>query len=162
MIVIVVLAIGVVCNSSSSFSQSRNELLEEGQRLNAELSKFLNGGRYADAIPVAQRLLTISEKTLAPNDPTVVMSLNVLAFLYERQGRYTDAEPLYKRSLAIREKALGPTNLDVAQSLDRLALLYNSQGRYSDAEPLYKRSLAIREKALGPAARSSTRLLYGT
>ena len=150
MIVIVALAIGVVFNSSSSsFSQSQMELLEEGQRLNAELSKFLNGGRYADAIPLAQRLLTISEKTLAPNDPTVVMSLNILASLYERQGRYTDAEPLYKRSLAIREKALGPDHPDVAFSLNNLAVLYNKQGRDANSEPLYKRSLAIREKALG-------------
>jgi hypothetical protein len=66
------LVIGLVNNPSPIFAQSKNELLEEGQRLSAELSNLVNGGRYADAIPVAQRLLTISEKTLGPNDPTVV------------------------------------------------------------------------------------------
>ena len=78
------------------------------------------------------------------------MSLNNLAYLYDKLGRYSDAEPLYKRSLAIREKALGPDHPDVAFSLINLGALYFDKGRYADAEPEFKRSLDIREKALGP------------
>jgi CHAT domain-containing protein/Flp pilus assembly protein TadD len=94
--------------------------------------------------------LAIWEKSLGPDHPSVAMSLNNLALLYQEQGRYADAEPLYKRSLAIRQKTLGPDHPDVATSLNNLAWLYKDQGRYADAEPLYKRSLAIKETSFGP------------
>ena len=106
-------------------------------------------GRYADAEPLSNRALAISEKALGPDHPSVATSLNNLAGLYKDQGRYADAEPLDKRSLGIREKARGPEHPNVGQSLNNLAELYRSQGRYADAEPLYKRSLGIWEKALG-------------
>jgi CHAT domain-containing protein/Tfp pilus assembly protein PilF len=123
--------------------------LEEAEALNNKVVELYNAGKYADAIPLAQRVLSIQEKALGPNHPGVATSLNNLAFLYHSQGRYADAERLYQRSLAIREKALGLDHLFVATSLNNLAELYRSEGRHDDAEPLYKRSLVIREKALG-------------
>ena len=66
-----------------------------------------------EAIPLAQRLLALREKTLNSEHPDVATALHYLAELYRRQGRYTDAEPLYKRSLAIQEQALGPEHPDV-------------------------------------------------
>ncbi len=122
---------------------------DEAAALNAKATELSRAGKYADAIPLAQRALAIRENTLGPNHPDVALSLNELALFYRYQGRYADAEPLNKRSLAIYEKALGPNHPQVARALNELAELYRNQGRYADAEPLYKRSLAIREKAIG-------------
>jgi CHAT domain-containing protein len=123
---------------------------KEAGALSAQFTKLYQQGRYSEAIPLAQRILAISEKSLGPEHPNVATWLNNLAEMYKEQGRYTDAEPLFKRSLAIEEKALGPNHPDVARLLNNLASLYQAQGRSADAEPLFKRALAITEKSLGP------------
>ena len=106
--------------------------------------------KYAEAEPLYKLALTIDEKTLGPDHPTVAICLNNLALLYSSQGRYAEAEPLYKRALTIDEKVLGPDHPDVAIRLSNLGLLYYSQGKYAEAEPLFKRALTIDEKVLGP------------
>jgi CHAT domain-containing protein/tetratricopeptide (TPR) repeat protein len=122
---------------------------DDADALNAQVNKLHGEGKYTEAIPLAQRLLAIREKSLGPDHPGVALALNNLAELYRVQGRYAEAEPLYKRSLSIREKALGPDDPAVATDLNNLAVLYQAQGRTADAEPLLRRALTIKEKALG-------------
>ena len=122
----------------------------EADKLNAEVERLYQAGKFAEAIPLAQRALSIREKALGPEHLFVGTSLNNLAGLYDNQGRTAEAEPLYKRGLGIYEKALGSQHPWVAAALNNLAALYESQGRYAEAEPLYKRSHDIWEKALGP------------
>jgi tetratricopeptide (TPR) repeat protein len=87
---------------------SSGQNLTEADALNKKVNELYNAGKYAEATPLAQRLLAIREKTFGPDHRNVATTLNTLALLYDRQGKTADAEPLYKRSLAIREKALGP------------------------------------------------------
>jgi tetratricopeptide (TPR) repeat protein len=110
---------------------------------------YLNQGRYLEAEPLLQKVLTLRQQLLGSDHPDVATSLNNLALLYKSQGRYSEAEPLYMRSLEIRERLLGANHPDVATSLNNLAALYESQCRYSEAEPLYVRSLDICERQLG-------------
>jgi tetratricopeptide (TPR) repeat protein len=124
--------------------------LKEAEALHRKITELSKTRKYAAAVPLAQRALSIRERRLGPNHRDVAESLDDLASLYQELSRYGDAEPLFKRSLAIREKAFGPVSSDVAISLNNLAALYGSQGRYSDAEPLYKRSLGVQERVLGP------------
>lgn len=123
--------------------------VDDADTLNAQVLKLYGEGRYAEAVPLAQRALALYEMVLGPGHPDVGTALNNLAEVYRLQGRYADAEPLYKRSLAIREMALGPDHPEVANSLTNLAVLYDSRGRHGEVELLYKRALAIREKSLG-------------
>jgi tetratricopeptide (TPR) repeat protein len=76
--------------------------LDEAAALNQQVTQLYNQGRYSEAIPLAQRVLTMCEKAFGPDHPDVATSLNNLAELYRVQGRYADAERLYERSLAIR------------------------------------------------------------
>jgi Flp pilus assembly protein TadD len=119
----------------------------EVDALHKQIIELERAGKYAEAVPLAQRLIGLQEKASTPG---VANTLNTLAYLYLQQGRHADAEPLYRQLLAIREIAFGPNHPDVAQSLNNLAYLYTENGRYADAEPLCRRSLAIWEKALGP------------
>ena len=79
----------------------------EAATLTQQIIQLYKQGRYSEAIPLAQRLLTISE-LLGPDHPDVANSLNILGVLYRFQGRYAEAEPLLKRALSIREKASVP------------------------------------------------------
>ena len=67
-------------------------------------------GRYAEAEPLLQRALHISEQQLGSEHSDTASSLNNLAGLYESQGKYVEAEPLYQRALVIRERQLGPAH----------------------------------------------------
>ena len=107
-------------------------------------------GKYDEATTIAEKALTLAERTLEPEHPDRLWSVNNLGTLYYTQGRYGDAELLYKQALKGREKALWPEHLDTLRSVNNLGLLYQAQGRYSDAEPLYQRALAGFEKAPGP------------
>jgi hypothetical protein len=90
--------------------------LKQAEALRKQVVELSKAGRHAEAIPLAERVVSILEKELGPSHPDVAKSLNDLASLYARQRRYADAEPLYKRSLAIREIAVGHNHLDLPGS----------------------------------------------
>jgi tetratricopeptide (TPR) repeat protein len=124
--------------------------LKEAEELNKKVIDLYDAGQYAEATPLAQRALSIQEKSLGPDHIDLTRLLENLAVLYSAQDRYADAEALVKRSLGIREAALGPEHPSLAPSLNNLALIYYNQNRYSEAEALHKRALLITEKLSVP------------
>jgi CHAT domain-containing protein/tetratricopeptide (TPR) repeat protein len=118
--------------------------------LQRQVSQLYDHGKYVEAIPIAERYVSLARRKHGENHVKYALAIAWLASLYEAQGRYTEAEPLRRRTLASDEKSYGREHPEVATDLISLAALYRDQGRYGEAEPLYKRSLAIREKALGP------------
>jgi tetratricopeptide (TPR) repeat protein len=126
-------------------SEKANELVE----LNRKVQELQQDGKYAEAIPPAQRAAELYEKNLEPDHPYVATALTTLAELYRANGELTKAEPLFQRVLAVREKTLGPGHPDVATALNDLALLYDAREDYAQSQPLYERALAIRETAQG-------------
>jgi tetratricopeptide (TPR) repeat protein len=65
----------------------------------------------------------LSQRLLGENHPSVAISLNNLAKLYDSQRKYEEAEPLYLQALAIAEQALGenhPTTVKIRENLQRL------------------------------------------
>ncbi|MDO8724034.1 MAG: tetratricopeptide repeat protein [Syntrophales bacterium] len=145
-----IISILVVVLLAGATAWSDEYTLQKAKELNQEVMRLYQQGRYAEAIPYAEKALTIREKALGPMHPDTATSLNNLAGLYQDMGAYDKAESLYRRSLAIKEKILGPEHPDTASSLNNLASLYNNMGTYDKAEPLYRRALAIYEKAVGP------------
>jgi CHAT domain-containing protein/tetratricopeptide (TPR) repeat protein len=138
---------GLVATAATmSLAQDASELIG----LRGEVSRLHGQGKYAEALPLAERFVALARQQYGEQHTEYATAISWLAALYVSRGRHAEAEPLYKRSLAIRETALGPDHPAVGTSLNNMALLYASQGRYAEAEPLFKRSLAITEKALGP------------
>jgi tetratricopeptide (TPR) repeat protein len=58
-------------------------------------------GRWSDALPLAERAVTIREKRLGPNDAATAASLRQLGLLHFRLGDYAAASAPLERSLAI-------------------------------------------------------------
>jgi len=135
--------------STPPLSAEQTTALAEATRLNEQVRKLYQEGKYSEAIPLAERALAIRKLALGNQHPDVATSLDNLALLYQNQGRYAEAEPLYQQALAIVKLALGDKHPDVATSLNNLAELYRNQGRYAEAEPLYQQALAIVKLALG-------------
>lgn len=77
-----------VATTSVSWGQD----LSEAGILNTKVIELFNAGQYAEAIPLAQRALSIRENALGPIHPDLASSLENLATLYSTQERYADAE----------------------------------------------------------------------
>jgi len=107
-------------------------------------------GDFAAARPLYERALSIREKALGPDHPSVAVSLNSLAILLMTTGDLAEARSRGQRAVEIYEKSLGPDHPALAVGLEALANVCSELGDYAAARPLYERSLAIREKALGP------------
>ncbi len=118
--------------------------------LNNKATAFANQGKYAEAKPLAEEVVSLAEKTLGPDNPDTATVLNNLANILQKMEDLQGARPLYERALAIYERALGPDHPNVAESLNGLAELLRTMGDLEGARPLCERALAIREKTLGP------------
>ena len=125
------------------------DTLDDAYRLDQRVFQLLQQGKYAQAVPLSQRAVTIRKRLLGASHPDVATSLNNLADLYRAMAAYAQAEPLYRQALEIDRKALGQGHPDYARDLNNLAELYRAMAHYAQAEPLYRQALAIDRKALG-------------
>jgi tetratricopeptide (TPR) repeat protein/transcriptional regulator with XRE-family HTH domain len=106
-------------------------------------------GFYPQSQSLHQQALAIRERIVAPDDPAIAESLNMLAILSRNQGNDEQAEKLHLQALTIREKTLGTDHPTTAISLNNLGVLYRDQGSYEQAEPFLQRARDIREQSLG-------------
>lgn len=107
-------------------------------------------GRYAEAASAHRQALAECERTLGPEHPDTLASLNNLAWALFKSGGYAESEPLYRRALEVRERTLGPEHPDTLASANGLAELLHARGDYAAAELLFRRALEARERTLGP------------
>ena len=119
---------------------------EEAKRLVEQVTKLRSEAKYAEAIPLTERLLEIFVKVEGPEHPSVAELQSILAEFYGMTRNFVRAEELHKRALATREKILGPDHPKVALILNNLALLYIETRDYGRAEPLLQRAISIYEK----------------
>src|SRR5262245_20535609 len=66
---------------------SSGQDLNEAGVLNTRVIELYNAGQYVEAIPLAQRALSIRERALGPYHPDLASSLENLATLYATQGQ---------------------------------------------------------------------------
>jgi CHAT domain-containing protein/Tfp pilus assembly protein PilF len=128
-------------------AETQSPELLEAKRLNQEVEVLSREGKYAQAIPRAERVISILERAFGPDDIVLARLLNNLAGYYRVTGSYQVAELRYKRSLAIAEARLGSNDRIVALCLGNLAGLYHLMGDYVRAEQFYKRTLTVAERS---------------
>jgi tetratricopeptide (TPR) repeat protein len=149
-----IITLCVVIALSASTWQSVNAQVEakvdEANRLTDQVNELQKARRYEEAIPLAEKIVSIIEEVMGPDALEVASGLNKLADLNKAKQDYARAATLLLRSLSIYEKAHGPDHRSVATTLNNLGLVYVAKGEYSKAEPLYQRTLAIFEKIFGP------------
>jgi len=122
----------------------------EARALSEKVKELRKAGKYDDALPLAQRALTIREKALGPEHAEVATSLLSLGYVWFGKEWWYNALTTFQQALKIREKVLGPEHPDTAASLRAIALVYRVLGFYDRALPLAQRDLKITEKVKGP------------
>ncbi|MFC2173698.1 tetratricopeptide repeat protein, partial [Acidobacteriota bacterium] len=100
---------------------------------------------------LAERAVSIKEKSLGAEHLELATSLNNLAILHTLNGDYATAIPYFEKTIAIWEKTFGPEHFYVGMGLGNLSLLWWRVGEYEKARSGFERNLALWEKTLGPA-----------
>lgn len=124
--------------------------LEEARKLHSQSLILWRAGKFAEAIPVAERALEIREKELGAEDLDVAASVANVGFIILESGDYEKGISLLERALKMREKILGPEHVELATSLHNLGLSYRVLGDYAKAEQFQQRALQIRERNFPP------------
>ena len=153
------------------------EILDRGtQRITRELTNqpILQGrimhtmgtvnqalGLFDPATKLLGDALTVRERELGPNDPSVAETLHALGNTAGDRGDFAAADSYYRRALAIRERVLGSEHSDVGETLSGLAALRFRQGRSAEAESLYTRVLNINRRSSNPNDRRNALDLMG-
>jgi hypothetical protein len=122
---------------------------EELGLLNSQLQDLYRQGKYAEAIPVAEKILSTTENLYGLAHLETTVSLNNLALLYIVKERYVEAESLSRKALEILQNQLGVNQPYAASTLYNLAEIYENTGRSAEAEQLYRKSKEIRKKTKG-------------
>src|SRR5262245_21214933 len=135
----VVLAAGALGTAATGRAQSQAEL----EALHSRISTLNSAGKYAEAIPLAERYAEAMRERHGPEHPEYATGLNNLALLLQNMGRFAEAEPLMRRVLVITEQSFGPNSPGVAIALNNLATLLRQTNLHAEAEPLMRRALAI-------------------
>lgn len=143
-------------NYQADISHSPNALA-------CRIQEFEEAENYKDAVPYADGLLKIVEKTVEKTDLKLnpkyltgtLKNLNYLAKIYYKAGNYEKAEGLYKRSLELGKSVppiMWQTNLRLSlePSAEGLIEIYNKTNRkYEEIEKLFIELIKSREEVLG-------------
>ena len=70
---------------------------DEVAELNKRVEDLYRDGKYAEAIPLAQRASELEEQALGPDHPHVAVTLISLTELYQATGPFAQPEPLLQR-----------------------------------------------------------------
>ena len=143
--------------STQSFAQEqsreRREIPVHIAAAEAELNNLFTQGRFAEALPAAEKYLAKAREHYGEASPSVAVAMMLLGAVYVELQRYAEAEPLLRRSLTLLETSRSATASDVIGALSGLRNLLHRQGRFSEMVPLVLRQVAIAEKAFGPRHR---------
>ncbi len=99
--ILAVALFALICMPNGRSAAQSDEIAFLSRRV-SELSAARN---YAEAIPLAERLLEARERRLGRDHPDVVETLLILARLYRAQGRHAEAEAFEKRADSSRRIA---------------------------------------------------------
>lgn len=131
-------------------SAGQDPALREANNLSARVFELYNAGKFDEALPIAENVLTIRERVLPANDRRIADALANLATLRLAKHETDTAEKLYGRALAIYEAAGDQDSKMVVALLKRLVVVAVSKRNFDKAELLAQRIVSIAEKKYQP------------
>jgi CHAT domain-containing protein/tetratricopeptide (TPR) repeat protein len=140
------LAFGLAVAGASLQAQTQDDT----DALDARVNALYAEGKYAEAIPLAERYVELMRARVGETHADYAAGLSNLAHALRNAGRPAEAEPVFAKAIAADEAALGPNHADLATDLRGFAELLADLSRLPEAEALYRRALAIDEANLGP------------
>jgi len=107
-------------------------------------------GQLDEAQALKEKVVTLRERHLGPDHPSVGNALNMMGALYLERGDVAAAQRTHERALAIRLRNLGPEHVEVATSYINLGLVYQVRGEPGTALGFHEKARQIFMATLGP------------
>ena len=118
---------------------------DDPKALEARIEELFQQQRFDEAIPLAERLFRLRQKTLGAEHQDTVESMGDLGVLLLETGDLVRAEPLLRLNLTLMEKVRGEQHPETANSLQNLAYLEQRLGHFRQALSYYERAMRIYE-----------------
>ncbi len=116
-------------------------------------------GRYQHAEGPARLGVTIREKLLGPDHPSVAEDVAALAAILDGQERFAESEPMYERVLPLFRARRA--HYDVAVNLHNLAAAHAAQHKFASAQKMYREAEKLKQKLLGDDHPDTALTAYG-
>ncbi|MFC1765653.1 tetratricopeptide repeat protein [Planctomycetota bacterium] len=110
---------------------------------------FHEYGRYEQAEALWTEVITVIQRKLGPNHPSIAAHLEGLVVAHNAQGRFKEAETICRRALNIAKNAYGSEDNTTLNHMLKLANICRALGHDEEAEDLYLKTLAIRRRLQG-------------
>src|SRR5260370_41599041 len=111
---------------------------------------YLAQGNLKEAGKLMVRAVSIWEKTLGPDHPSVALGFTNLAAISFARHKYKEAVEYDRRALAVSESHLPADHPQVIGVLNNLGAALFAIHQYEEAEALLERAIALSEKARDP------------
>jgi TonB family protein len=144
-------------NVSAQTTPAPSPTPSEADGLNAQVVKLAGERKYAEALPLARRVLELRRKADGDNHAAVAGAHMNLAAVQHGLRDYDESQSSYRRALAIYEKGGDEYAPQAARALDALAGLATS---IDSAVSLHERALKLKEKTSGPRSASVASTLF--
>jgi hypothetical protein len=128
---------------------TQDELTKARKLENDELVKLWDKGQYRQALPIAERIVSIRQRHLPSDCSLLAITLNQNAILCNELAEYAQAENLLKQVLSIGKKAYGDGHPNIASILGNLAISLDGQDRFKEAREAKEQALKIYLNAHG-------------
>jgi tetratricopeptide (TPR) repeat protein len=113
------------------------------QELYKEFRTLFDAKRYSEALPVAEKLVSMTEEQYGDKDRALVNPLTNLGTVHYRLKDYPAAEQDYQRSVEILDATAGNTDRALLRPLHGLGAAHFAEGEYVDASVNLKRAIDL-------------------
>lgn len=157
LILYILISFAVVCVSAQT--SQLTPALQEAQKISAEVVKLFQQRKYDEALPLAERAISIRENELGKNHVSVAQAWRNLAYIQLRREKRKEAERAFENALEIYEKDQPLSTADekaFAEMLEAVAVYEAMNGDVIKAEKRFLRAVELREKANGKEESAET------
>jgi tetratricopeptide (TPR) repeat protein len=131
-----------------SLTASALQALDQRMEAYDQFRKLFETARFDEALPLAQRVVELSE-TAANREGELPIAYNNLAATQYQLSDYAGAEFNYKKSLALLEESQGISSTRMIVPLAGLGAVYAALDQHAQAVQQFDRALAVSRRSLG-------------
>jgi TonB family protein len=110
---------------------------------NQQFRESFDARRYADALPLAEKVVELTEEQYGKDARALVNPLTNLGTVHYRLKDYAAAEKEYQRGIDILEKTAGTTDRQLLRPLQGLGASHFAEAEYVDASVALKRAIDL-------------------
>ncbi|MCD9186785.1 MAG: TonB family protein [Pyrinomonadaceae bacterium] len=144
-------ALTILCCLTFVSAQQTNSN-DEIKSLNVEVVKLYEAQKYEEALPLAKKAISLSEKKLGKNHLSIASPWRNLAYIQAQLGKKKDAGQSFENALSIYEsnKPLSPKDEQLYAEMFEAVGTYDALGgNLVSAEQRFSKAVELREKGTG-------------